>query len=149
MKKFQFSLQKVLSYREQVEDNIRNEHAGILSKISDQEAVIARLEKEAIDCSIKLDEEKSNGCKINIVHIYEVFLTEKAYQIERAKKVLSELEKQKEKKLEELMNAKMDRSSIDKIKDKRKEEYSKAVAKAEEHFIEEFVSNTATASKRA
>ncbi len=147
MKKFEFSLQKVLSYREQVEDNIRNEHAGILKRISDQEQVLAGLELEARECSQKMDAEKQNGCKIYVVQMYEGYLSNKTKQIERAKKILAELELQKEKKLEELLSAKIDRSSIDKIKDKRKEEHSKAVMKADELFIEEFVSNLSAISR--
>ena len=43
---------------------------------------------------------------------------------------------------------KVDTSRYEKLKDKKYIEYQKAVAKAEEAFIEEFVSNTAMQIKR-
>jgi flagellar FliJ protein len=42
-----------------------------------------------------------------------------------------------------VITAKVDTSKFEKLKDKKLKEYQKAVMKADEVFVEEFVSNTA------
>ena len=56
---------------------------------------------------------------------------------------LKALKKQEDAKKQEVISAKVDTSKFEKLKDKKYQEYQKAVAKADEAFIEEFVSNTA------
>ena len=46
MKKFFFSLDTVLSYKEQVLDGLKAEHARILMKVRECENVIERMEAE-------------------------------------------------------------------------------------------------------
>lgn len=43
-----------------------------------------------------------------------------------------------------MITAKVDTSKFEKLKDKKLKEYEKVVMKADEAFIEEFVSNTTT-----
>ena len=45
MKKFQFSLEKVLSYKQQRQDALRSEHAEILAQVHAQEALVESLWK--------------------------------------------------------------------------------------------------------
>ena len=59
MKKFRFSLETVLDYKQQALDALRAEHGAILAQVRAQEAVVEGLEKE----HRQVDEEFSQ-CKL-------------------------------------------------------------------------------------
>ena len=61
--------------------------------------------------------------------------------IQRETDKLEELRKQEEAKRQEMVDAKIDTSSIEKLKEHKLEDYHKAVQKAEESLIDEFVSS--------
>ena len=46
MKKFRFSLDTVLDYKQQVLDSLRAEHGAILTQVREQERVVDGLEEE-------------------------------------------------------------------------------------------------------
>ena len=54
---------------------------------------------------------------------------------------LEELRRQEEAKRQEVVDAKIDTSSIEKLREHKLEDYNKAVQKAEENLIDEFVSS--------
>ena len=62
--------------------------------------------------------------------------------IDEEKARLKILRKQEEEKKQEVITAKVDTSKFEKLKDRKFKEYQKEAAKADEMFIEEFVSNT-------
>ena len=62
--------------------------------------------------------------------------------IDEEKERLKVLRKQEEAKKQEVITAKVDTSKFEKLKDRKFKEYQKEAAKADETFIEEFVSNT-------
>ncbi len=63
--------------------------------------------------------------------------------IDVEKEHLKDLRRQEDAKKQEVISAKVDTSMFEKLKEKKYQEYQKAVMKADEAFIEEFVSNTA------
>ena len=74
MKKFFFSLDTVLSYKEQVLDGLKAEHARILMKVRECENVIERMEAEHRRCAIEFRDSKMKGMKISDIHTYEHYL---------------------------------------------------------------------------
>ena len=50
MKKFKFSLNSVLSYKEQVLESLRGEHAVILAQVREQEEVLEGVWQQYRDC---------------------------------------------------------------------------------------------------
>lgn len=63
--------------------------------------------------------------------------------IDEEKERLKILRRQEEEKKQQVITAKVDTSKFEKLKEKKIREYQKEAAKADETFIEEFVSNTA------
>ncbi len=141
MKKFNFSLDKVLVYKEKIEENLKIELSEIIAAIEREEGNKRRFEEEHSRYSRELEKEKLSGCTINQIQMYESYLHNITLRIKRLEQVIIELKSQEEKKLEELLEAKKETSSIDKIKEKRYLEHLQQEKKAEEKFIEEFVSN--------
>lgn len=139
MKKFFFSLDTVLSYKEQVLDGLKAEHVRILMKVRECENVIERMEAEHRRCAIEFRDSKMKGMKISDIHTYEHYLEALGIKIRKKYEELEKLKVQEEAKRSEVVEAKKETSSIDKLKEKKFKEYEKEVQKEEEQFIEEFV----------
>lgn len=143
MKRFSFSLDKVLSYKMQIENSVRNEHAAAAQAVFRQEDYIFSLEQEQRKHIDTFKKEREMGCNISRFRTYEDYLSKAQQRINAELEVLEKLKREEEKKRAEVIKAKMETSSIEKIKEKKRIEYDKAALKAEELLIEEFVSNAA------
>lgn len=141
MKKFKFSLDSVLSYKEQVLDALKGEHAAILAQVRAQEEVLEAVWQEYRDCNEEYRQRKAEGITIMDAMFYQNGLRVLEADIQRETDRLAELKKQEEAKRQEVVDAKIDTSSIEKLKEHKLEDYNKAVQKAEEVLIDEFVSS--------
>lgn len=139
MKKFRFSLETVLEYKEQVLDSLQAEHGAILAQIRQQEEYIERLEADYRSLSSEFNYRKAEGISILDAMKYEQYLRAMERQIEEAYERLGLLQKQEEEKRMEVVEAKKDTSSIEKLREKKLDAYNKAVQKSEEALIDEFV----------
>ena len=148
MKKFYFALDTVLSYKEQVLENLQNEHARIMAEIVACEKGIERLEGEQRECMDSFEEKKLQGIGINEMQVFDRFLISLRKKIEREKLRLAEIRVREERKREEVIEARKETASITKLKEKKLDQYNKEVQKEEELFIEEFVSNKRSVEKR-
>lgn len=140
MKKFFFSLGTVLTYKEQILENLKGEHAGVIAKLRECEREIEALEKQHRECTIQFNERKMQGMKISDIHTYEHYLEALGLKIRDKQEELEVWKRREEEKREQVVEAKKETSSIEKLKEKKQKEYNKAVQKEEENFIEEFVS---------
>lgn len=141
MKKFRFSLETVLDYKQQILDSLQNEHGAILAQVRRQEEHIAALEAEYRHLSQEFNRRKTEGIGILDALKYEQYLRAMERQIEEACQRLHELQRQEEAKRAEVVEAKKETSSIEKLKEKKLDAYNKAVQKSEEDLIDEFVTN--------
>ena len=139
MKKFQFSLDSVLSFKQQALDALRGEHAMILLQVREQEEKLEAVKNEYRDYNGEYCRRKTEGMTITDAMMYEGGLRVLERDIERETERLAQLRKLEEAKREEVIEAKKETSSLEKLKDKKLDLYQKAVAKSEETFIEEFV----------
>ena len=139
MRKFQFSLETVLEYKQQVLESLQAEHAAILARIRRQEERIERMEADYRALSSEFNQRKAEGITVLEAMKYEQYLRSSERQLEEAYEHLRSLYQQEEKKRNEVVEAKKETSSIEKLKEKKLESYNKAVQKSEEAQIEEFV----------
>ncbi|MBE5978951.1 MAG: flagellar export protein FliJ [Paenibacillaceae bacterium] len=142
MKKFNFPLNTVLNYKDQVLENLKTEHAQILVDIAQQERRIEELMEKSQSAAIRYREDTQCGVTVNIMREYERYITFIQQRIVAEQGVLLKLKKKEEQKRAEVIEAKKEKASIDKLKEKKLDQYNKEVLKSEELFIEEFVSNT-------
>ena len=133
MKKFRFSLETVLDYKEQVLASLQSEHGAILARIREQETYIEELEAAYRHMDHKFGRMKVEGINILDAMKYEQYLRAMAYEH------LAELREQEEAKRNQVVEAKKETSSIEKLKEKKLDAYRKSVQKAEEAAIDEFV----------
>lgn len=141
MKKFYFALDTVLNYKEQVLENLQGEHARIIAERMECERGIEALEQEQQDWIEELERKKLQGLSIIDMQTYDRFLTSLRKKIERERERLAEILIREERKREEVVEARKETASITKLKEKKRVQYDKEVQKADEQFIDEFVSN--------
>ena len=139
MKKFRFSLETVLEYKQQVLDSLQTEHGAILAQVKRQEDLIETLEADYRALAGEFNQRKMEGLSILDAMKYEQYLRSSERQLEEAYDRLEELRKQEEAKLSEVVEAKKETSSIEKLREKKLDSYNKAVQKSEESLIDEFV----------
>lgn len=146
MKKFKFSLEVVLSYKRQMEDAVRAEHAAILAKVREQEAVVDGLNQEYNDYNEEFRQAKMDGITIADAMFYQNGLRALEIEIQLETKKLEAVRKKEEEKREAVVEAKKEVSTLEKLREKKYESYQKAVEKDDEQFIEEFVSSQRVAN---
>ena len=142
MKKFRFSLESVLDYKQQALDSLKREHGAIVAQVKAQEDYLAGLESDYREMDAEFCQRKLEGIAILDAMRYEQYLRAMERQIQQAILRLEDLRRLKEAKRAEVVSAKQDTSAIEKLKDKKLDSYNKAVQKSEEAMIDEFVSTT-------
>ena len=142
MKKFNFRLERVLKYKDQILDGLKNEHAKILMDIRNKEEEIARLERQYLEVCKDYNEEKFKG-NLHIERILQIefYLESLDRQIKRENAVLDDLKLAEAKKREEVVRAKQDVQSLEKLKENKIKEYNRELAAAGALVVEEFISN--------
>ena len=142
MKKFRFSLETVLDYKQEVLSALQTEHATVLARVHAQEDLLEELENYYSELDAEFTERKLEGITILDAMQYEQYLRATERQIEEAVEILERLRAEAEAKRLEVVEAKKDTSSIEKLREKKLDSYNKAVQKSEELIIEEFVTTT-------
>ena len=140
MKKFRFSLETVLDYKQQVLESLQIEHAAIQAKVRAQEERLRGLEEQHWELDAEFSQRKLEGITILDAMQYEQYLRAAERAIEEAEAVLEDLREQEEAKRSEVVEAKKETSSIEKLRERKLDGYNKALRKSEEAMIDELVS---------
>lgn len=140
MKKFQFTLQKLMDFRQQELDRQKNTLSALQADLQriyrEKEELIRRVE----ECSEELDlvcRQGAQAFEISVRKRYIVTLQQEIHEHDASAAV-----KQQEinKQLGVVVEATKDVRTLEKLEEKQLEEYKAAAAKENEQFIEEFVS---------
>ena len=148
MKQFNYRLETVLAYKTQVLDNLKSEHAVIIQKVNRKQEEIQGLNRELVSYESGFDEVKEKGAAIEDYRLFDMCIGRMEEIIDTEKERLKKRRQEEDAKKQEVVEAKVDTSKFEKLKEKKFQEYQKAVMKADELFIEEFVSNTTLREKR-
>lgn len=140
MKKFQYRLENVLTYKNQVLDDLKSQQAEIASRVNRKKEEIRVLNRELTEYGDGFDHLKETGADINGFRLYDMCILRMKDRIDEEQSRLEILKKKEAEKKKEVVAAKIDTSRYEKLKEKKFREYQKAAMKAEEADIEEFVS---------
>ena len=140
MKKFSFSMETILRYRDQLLEARQIEHAAALAQVREKEAVVAALREKFHEVNLDYRERKAVGMTIADAYGFELALETQENAIKQALAVLAECRREEEKRRAAVIAAKTDKAVLEKLKEKKIASYQKAVQKSEEQFIDEFVS---------
>ena len=90
MKKFRFSLETVLDYKQEVLSALQTEHAAILARVHAQEDLLEELENYYSELDAEFTERKLEGITILDAMQYEQYLRDTERQIEEAVEILKQ-----------------------------------------------------------
>lgn len=142
MKKFEFSLNKLMGYKKQVLDREKNSLAHLRMQQQqmqeEKEQLEARLKKSADE----FRELSSKGITVMQITMFKGYHQSLRMQIADLRLAIEEMEKKVQKQLGVVIDATKEVSSLEKLEEKQLEEYKAKVAKAEEQFISEYVMNS-------
>lgn len=71
MKKFKFALDSVLSYKQQVLDALKGEHAAILTQVREQEEAVEAAWQSYRQCDGEYRQRKAEGITITDAMVYQ------------------------------------------------------------------------------
>jgi flagellar FliJ protein len=142
MKRFRFSLETVLDYKQQALDALRAEHGAVLVRVRAQEKVIEGLEEEYRQADGDFTRRKLEGINILDALNYEQYLRSLERKLREEYQKLESLRRIEEQKRAQVVEARKETATIEKLREHKLEDYRKAEQKAEEQRIEEFVSTT-------
>ena len=83
MKRFKYSLENVLHYKEQILDSIKAEHGTLLAQIRKKEAEIQELENKLVSAQNKMDDLKKQDVQIKDICLYGMYISEMEDQIRK------------------------------------------------------------------
>lgn len=147
MKKFSFSLDTVLDYKDQILESKQNEHGKAMAAQNEQEKIIIKLKSQYHTYKEELNEKRKQGLTVIEAISYESYMNHLDSMIRIENEKLEDLKEYQEQKRAEVVEAKKETATIEKLKDKKRLEYDKMLLKKDELFIEEFVSNTMASGK--
>ena len=88
MKRFKYSLENVLHYKEQILDSIKAEHGTLLAQIRKKEAEIQELENKLVSAQNKMDDLKKQDVQIKDICLYGMYISEMEDQIRKKQEPL-------------------------------------------------------------
>lgn len=129
-----------MNFKNQRLENKKAEHAKIIAMVNDQNEKIDSLLERFKSINNEYNEKKMAGIVIIEAMEYSGYLYKLEVEIQQAKRHLEELKRKEEEKRSEVVEVKIETSTLEKLKEKKLEIYNKEVQKSEELYIEEFVS---------
>ena len=141
MKKFKYSLETVYQFKLQVLDKVQEEYAIKQQEVLNQQSLINRLQEELFHYEEEFERVKQEGASIETIMMYVNGIERMEKRIGKEKDELIRRTVIAEEKKREVIKANVDTNAFEKLKEKKLEEYRIQGQKAEEQFIEEFVSH--------
>ena len=140
MKRFEFSLNKLKGYKQQVLDREKNDLAHLRRQqhIDEKNALEEKLRKSNEEFCVK----SAQGMSILQVTTFKGYHHSLSQQIKELEASIEKMEVRVQKQLGVVIEATKEVSSLDKLEEKQLEEYNFKVAKADEQFIAEYVQNS-------
>lgn len=140
MKKFRFSLDTVLDYKQQVLDARQGEYGLAAAAVHVQEHVLGQAKLRYAAYGAEYSRRQAEGMTIADALAGQNALRVLENEIAREETRLAELKQEAEEKRAQMVEAKKETATIEKLREKKLEVYNKEQQKREEAFIDELVS---------
>lgn len=139
MKKFQFSLETILGYRQQVLEAAQQEYGQMQALVAAQERLIEQAEQQRAAFNDEYCSKKESGITAADALGYQGCLHVLEKEITMHHRKLMALREAAEVKRLEMVAAKVDTSSTEKLREKKLADYNRELQKSEEAMIDELV----------
>lgn len=141
MKKFNFTLQSLKRYNDQVLSGEKSVLGRLRAELAEQQALLDEKTAEYEQSIIKLNALVSGGTTAMRLSLHKKYVSSLQQDIYRIKAQMAQKREEIEIQLEKVVEATKEVSKLEKLEEKQLEEYRYAAQKEEELRIEEFVSN--------
>ena len=141
MKKFKFSLDKLLNYKEQILDKEKNELSALRHKKQSAEEELLEVKNHLKVSNQNYIEKSQAGMSAQDMVVSKRYLNSLTDRIFQLDKIIAIYEEKIQKQLLVVIEATKEVNTIQKLEEKQLEEYNTAGRKADENFIQEFVIN--------
>lgn len=149
MKRFSFSLQKLLDYKEQLFDIERTILGDMRAALNRMLEELENLKKEHTDRSRAFNEKAAAGTSVQEIELHKVYMRMIDYNIEQKIMQIDLQRRAIDKQTDKVREAKIEISTMEKLKERKIDEYNYKAMKADELFIDEFVNNKRAASQES
>ena len=141
MKKFQFSLSKMRSFKDQVLEEEKNHLGQVKHKKNLIDLHIENLHRDFDEISSEMAEEQEKGITIFKLRGYSMKLDNIRRQLEQLRIDQAMAEKEVNLQMKVVVAASQEVSKLEKLEDRQWEEYQHAAAKADEALIDEMIAS--------
>lgn len=149
MKKFQFTLGKLLDYKGQILDKEKNDLAALNAQKAETVEQIYKLNQAVKQAQDEFNQKAQKGISPMEMTLFTGYHKSLRLRIEEAEKSLKKLELDIEKQTGVVAEASKDVKSLEKLEEKQLEDYNFRVQKSEEQFIEEYVNGASVRASLA
>lgn len=140
MKKFQFSLGRMLNFQQQNLQKEKNLMGQMMEEKRGYDRQRERMTSQLEDIHAEMDEEIRKGTTIFQIRAFTIMIENGKLQLEGIKRKLQILEAEIERQREVVVEASREVTKLEKLRDKKLEEYRYAEAKEQENTVSEHVS---------
>jgi flagellar export protein FliJ len=146
MKKFVFSLEKVLNLKQQLLDVQVNEMMLLQERLKQIVTEIQQLNETFHKYNNELNEQMRTGIGPHEVMVYKMYFHDITQKTNGCLRRKEEVERKIFLKKEEMIALKTDISGLERLEEKQREEYNALLHKQQELEVEEYVNRTCPAS---
>jgi len=140
MKKFEFHLEKLLSYKGQVLDSELMNLAVLNTQLSDAQHKLLTFEMEQEQCRMDFESKMQEKTTPSTCLMYTFYTKHLKEQILITEKTIKNIADQVDMQIELIKKLKLETKSLETLKTSRLDEYKREDTKAAEQQLEEFVS---------
>jgi flagellar FliJ protein len=134
---YKSTLEPVLRHRKMVEENLQRELA-VLKKSLTAERLKLRMDRNRKnECIAELRQREKEGTSVSDILLYMPFIKQMSKNIERQEERVTTAEKLVQQKREDLVQAAKKKKTLEKVKEKDLRAYREAMARKEQHFLDE------------
>jgi flagellar FliJ protein len=149
LKKFHFTLDKLLDFKGQILEKEKNSLASLNAQKAEALELKAALERQMKEEQDDFNIRAQKGISAADMFIFKESHNALRLRIEEAKASIASLEDAVEKQLGVVTEASKEVKSLEKLEEKQLEDYKFKAAKADEQFIEEYVSSSSVRATMA
>lgn len=141
MAAFKFRLQKVLDYKQQVEDTKKQELFRLMKIFYEEEKILHGFHELLLKKLSEFEEKQQGVLDVLELLFYSGFIARLNDDIDRQREKLKQLAKQIEQKREEVISASKERRIMEKLREKKYGEFMKEESRREQKFLDEIGNN--------
>lgn len=142
MKKFVFSLEKVLRFHEQELDVKKQELAAIKASLHELDLKIQQKKLELVQLNQEMSRAITVGLNARDLAVYKMYFRTAEHEIRQLEEQRANLQMKADEKQESVVQTNQEISGLEKLRDKQFEQYTTSARKQQELEIEEFISQT-------